>query len=250
MNVLVVGSGGREHALCWQLAASPLLGALWCAPGNAGIESEGNLRCARSHGFRRIVGLLPRAGDRPGRGGSGGAALRRPRRPAGRRGHRRLRPAQGRRADRGRSKGFMKELCTRYGRTDRRPSARGYDLSQRRRSLHRGVRGAGGGQGRRTRRRQGRGACRRPRLKPWTRREGDAGRRLRRGRRRARDRGDAGGRGGELLRPGRRRDRAAAGDGAGPQGGGRGRHRAQHRRHGRLFAGARDDARRSARRRA
>ena len=40
MNVLVVGSGGREHALCWQLAASPLLGALWCAPGNAGIESE------------------------------------------------------------------------------------------------------------------------------------------------------------------------------------------------------------------
>ena len=40
MNVLVVGSGGREHALCWQLAASPLLGGLWCAPGNAGIESE------------------------------------------------------------------------------------------------------------------------------------------------------------------------------------------------------------------
>ncbi|MDE0408498.1 MAG: phosphoribosylamine--glycine ligase [Alphaproteobacteria bacterium] len=40
MNVLVVGSGGREHALCWQLAASPLLGGLWCAPGNAGIENE------------------------------------------------------------------------------------------------------------------------------------------------------------------------------------------------------------------
>ncbi len=40
MNVLVVGSGGREHALCWRLAASPLLGGLWCAPGNAGIENE------------------------------------------------------------------------------------------------------------------------------------------------------------------------------------------------------------------
>ena len=37
MKVLVVGGGGREHALCWALSASSLLTRLYCAPGNAGI---------------------------------------------------------------------------------------------------------------------------------------------------------------------------------------------------------------------
>jgi phosphoribosylamine--glycine ligase len=40
MKVLVVGSGGREHALCWAIAASPLCDRLFCAPGNAGIARE------------------------------------------------------------------------------------------------------------------------------------------------------------------------------------------------------------------
>jgi phosphoribosylamine--glycine ligase len=40
MNILLLGSGGREHALAWKMAASPLVSRLYCAPGNAGIAQE------------------------------------------------------------------------------------------------------------------------------------------------------------------------------------------------------------------
>jgi len=40
MNILLLGSGGREHALAWKMAASPLADRLYCAPGNAGIAQE------------------------------------------------------------------------------------------------------------------------------------------------------------------------------------------------------------------
>src|SRR6188768_566339 len=40
MKILLLGSGGREHALAWKIAASPLTTKLWCAPSNAGIAQE------------------------------------------------------------------------------------------------------------------------------------------------------------------------------------------------------------------
>lgn len=39
MNILVIGSGGREHSLCWKISKSPLVSELYCVPGNAGIAS-------------------------------------------------------------------------------------------------------------------------------------------------------------------------------------------------------------------
>ncbi|MBN2173556.1 MAG: phosphoribosylamine--glycine ligase [Bacteroidales bacterium] len=54
MNVLLIGSGGREHALAWKLARSPLLTKLFIAPGNAGTTATGENVDLKSNDFESI----------------------------------------------------------------------------------------------------------------------------------------------------------------------------------------------------
>src|SRR6202790_2856418 len=52
VKILVIGSGGREHALVWRLRQSPEVEKIWCAPGNGGTaggdenSAENNAECA------------------------------------------------------------------------------------------------------------------------------------------------------------------------------------------------------------
>ena len=54
MKVLVLGSGGREHALCWAISKSPLCEKLFCIPGNAGIESIAECTNIKINNFSAI----------------------------------------------------------------------------------------------------------------------------------------------------------------------------------------------------
>ena len=67
MKVLVVGGGGREHAICWKLAQSPRVTELYCAPGNGGIaqvaqcvpiqatDVEGMVQWAKEHAMDFVM---------------------------------------------------------------------------------------------------------------------------------------------------------------------------------------------------
>lgn len=55
MRVLVVGGGGREHALTWKIAQSPLVDEIWCAPGNAGTAAFAHLVEIRAEDLRGLA---------------------------------------------------------------------------------------------------------------------------------------------------------------------------------------------------
>ena len=238
MNLLLIGGGGREHALAWKLRQSPLLDRLYCAPGNAGIEAVADCVAldvadhAAVIGFCREndIGLVVIGPEAPLVAGladdlqAAGIKVFGPSRAAAQ--------LEG-------SKGFTKDLCAEYGiptaayrRFDDASAAKAYVATQ---SLPIVVKADGLAAGKgvviaETREQAQRGDRRLLR------------RRVRRRRRQGRHRGVPRRRGSELLRAGRRRDRSPACHRAGPQARLRRRPGPQHRRHGRLFAGADHDA--------
>src|ERR1700681_4234917 len=60
MKVLVLGSGGREHALVWKLRQSPRISQLYCAPGNGGIADEAECLAADLNSLNSITALAAR----------------------------------------------------------------------------------------------------------------------------------------------------------------------------------------------
>jgi phosphoribosylamine--glycine ligase len=57
MNILLVGSGGREHALAWKIVQSPLVRRLVSAPGNPGMAALGEIRPVGATGVEGLVAL-------------------------------------------------------------------------------------------------------------------------------------------------------------------------------------------------
>ena len=62
MKILVIGSGGREHALVWKLRQSPSVSRIWCAPGNGGISQQSECIPANLADMRALGDLAQRLG--------------------------------------------------------------------------------------------------------------------------------------------------------------------------------------------
>jgi phosphoribosylamine--glycine ligase len=62
VKILVIGKGGREHALVWKLAQSPRASRVYCAPGNAGTAQEGENVDIETHDFDRLVRFVKKEG--------------------------------------------------------------------------------------------------------------------------------------------------------------------------------------------
>ena len=60
MKLLLIGSGGREHALAWKLAQSPLVETLHCAPGNAGIAEVADIVDVKADDMIGLIALIQR----------------------------------------------------------------------------------------------------------------------------------------------------------------------------------------------
>lgn len=62
MKVLVIGSGGREHALVWQLKQSPEVEKIYCAPGNAGIAADAECVAIRVNELEKLADFAEKNG--------------------------------------------------------------------------------------------------------------------------------------------------------------------------------------------
>ena len=58
MNILVLGAGGREHSICYQLSKSKNIGKVYCAPGNAGIALVSKIAKIDTNNFISILKIL------------------------------------------------------------------------------------------------------------------------------------------------------------------------------------------------
>ena len=114
MKILVIGGGGREHALAWKLAQSPRSHKVFVAPGNAGTALEPDLTNVAITTVAELLEFARHEKDRPHRGRPGSAAGRRRGRCLPRRRSEDLRPDQAA-AQLESSKDFAKAFMARHG---------------------------------------------------------------------------------------------------------------------------------------